>query len=565
MTDDHLKDDPVPTGVELTPLDEAFQVDPHPVLARLRAREPVHYDQVINRWVLTRSDDVESVLRDRSMSVDPRKANEGTFMRIFERFGEFSMLFQDPPEHTRLRALVSKAFTPRAVERLRPRIHEIIGDLLGAVASRARFDVIEAFAGPLPVIVIAEMLGVDPADRQDFKRWSDSEAMSLNPLLTEDEQAAADKAGDELREYLQRALDERRAHPRDDLISGMIAVEEGGDELTDGEIVSMCELLLAAGNVTTTDLIGNGLWVLLRHPDQLQKLRDDLALIANAVEEILRFESPVMQSGRIPMSDLEIGGCPIRRGESVMVSLAAANRDPGRYRSPTASTSRAKTCATSRLEAVRTSASALRSRGSRRSSPLPRSSSGFRAFASPTSRSNGARSPRSGACRSSGCWSTSPAPAISSHSSAPLRDPATPAARRGALLVACASLCWSSGGLIVRLVGTGPWTTAFWRSLCASVCLGLVLWVARRRSIILQWRDGGRPVLTVAMCLALASTCFILSLAHTSVADTLLPDQPGSLRGRIAGMDAPRRTRPAPHMAQHGGGPRRRRRHGVRL
>ena len=334
MTDDHAKDDPVPTGVELTPLDEAFRVDPHPVLARLRAREPVHYDQVINRWVLTRSDDVESVLRDRSMSVDPRKANEGTFMRIFERFGEFSMLFQDPPEHTRLRALVSKAFTPRAVERLRPRIHEIIGDLLGAVAGLDRFDVIEAFAGPLPVIVIAEMLGVDPADRQDFKRWSDSEAMSLNPLLTEDEQAAADKAGDELREYLQRALDERRAHSRDDLISGMIVVEEGGDQLTDGEIVNMCELLLAAGNVTTTDLIGNGLWVLLRHPDQLQKLRDDPALIASAVEEILRFESPVMQSGRIPMSDLEIGGCPIRRGESVMVSLAAANRDPGRYPEP---------------------------------------------------------------------------------------------------------------------------------------------------------------------------------------------------------------------------------------
>src|SRR5215471_8090582 len=223
MTDDHAKDsqDAVPTGIELTPLDEPFRADPHPVLARLRAREPVHHDRVINRWVLTRSDDVESVLRDRTMSVDPRKANEGTFMRIFERFGEFSMLFQDPPDHTRLRALVSKAFTARAVERLAPRIRTIIDELLGAVSHRDRFDVIEAFAGPLPVIVIAEMLGIDPADRQDFKRWSDAEAMSLNPLLTEDEQATADKAGDELREYLQRALDERRTHPRDDLISGM--------------------------------------------------------------------------------------------------------------------------------------------------------------------------------------------------------------------------------------------------------------------------------------------------------------------------------------------------------
>ena len=336
MTDHHANDaqDAVPTGIELTPLDQSFRVDPHPVLARLRAREPVHYDQVINRWVLTRADDIEQVLRDRSMSVDPRKANEGTFMRIFERFGEFSMLFQDPPDHTRLRALVSKAFTARAVERLAPRIRAIIDELLGAVAGRDRFDVIEAFAGPLPVIVIAEMLGIDPADRHDFKRWSDAEAMSLNPLLTEDERAVADQAGEELHEYLRRVLAERRARPRDDLISAMMSVEEAGDQLTDSEIESMCELLLAAGNVTTTDLIGNGLWVLLRHPDQHQKLRDDPSLIANAVEEMLRFESPVVQTARIPMRDLEIGGCPIRRGESVMMSLAAANRDPDRYREP---------------------------------------------------------------------------------------------------------------------------------------------------------------------------------------------------------------------------------------
>src|SRR5215468_9451153 len=240
MTDDRGQDlqNRVPTGAELTALDPTFRTDPYPVFTHLRGREPVHYDQVINRWVLTRAQDIERVLRDRGMSVDPHKANAGTYMSIFQRFGNFSMLFQDPPEHTRLRGLVSKAFTARAVERLAPRIREIIDELLGAVAGRDRFDVIEAFAGPLPVIVIAEMLGIDPADRQDFKRWSDAEAMSLNPLLTEDERAVADKAGDELREYLQRALDERRAHPRDDLISGMIAAEEGGDQLTDGEIVS---------------------------------------------------------------------------------------------------------------------------------------------------------------------------------------------------------------------------------------------------------------------------------------------------------------------------------------
>jgi cytochrome P450 len=336
MTDERAQDAPnrVPTGAELTALDPVFRADPYPVLTRLRQREPVHYDQLINRWVLTCAQDIDRVLRDRAMSVDPRKANEGTYMRIFQRFRNLSMLFQDPPAHTRLRALVSKAFTPRAVERLAPRIRQIIDELLVVVAGRGRFDVIEAFAGPLPVIVIAEMLGVDPADRHEFKRWSDWEAMSLNPLLTADQQASATEANAELGAYLQRTIAARRADPRDDLISALIAVEEAGDQLTDTEIVTMCELLLAAGNVTTTDLIGNGIWLLLRHPEQLQKLRDEPVLITNAVEEILRFESPVVQTARIPLSDIAIGGCPIHRGESVLASLAAANRDPEEYPEP---------------------------------------------------------------------------------------------------------------------------------------------------------------------------------------------------------------------------------------
>ena len=336
MIDERAPDAPdrVPTGAELTALDAVFRADPYPVLANLRQREPVHYDRVINRWVLTRLQDVDRVLRDRAMSVDPRKANEGTYMRIFQRFGNFSMLFQDPPAHTRLRALVSKAFTARAVERLAPRIRQISDELLAAVAGRGCFDVIEAFAGPLPVIVIAEMLGVDPADRHEFKRWSDWEAMSLNPLLTAEQQAAANEANAELGAYLQRTIATRRAAPRDDLISALIAVEEAGDQLTDTEIMTMCELLLAAGNVTTTDLIGNGIWLLLRHPDQLRKLRDEPGLITSAVEEILRFESPVVQTARIAMGDMEIGGCPIHRGESILTSLAAANRDPDKYREP---------------------------------------------------------------------------------------------------------------------------------------------------------------------------------------------------------------------------------------
>jgi cytochrome P450 len=326
--------DAVPTGAELIALDPTFRADPYPVLARLRAREPVHHDRVIGRWILTRSDDVERLLRDRTTSVDPRNADEGTYMRIFARFQDFSLLFLDPPAHTRLRGLVTKAFTPRAVERLAPRIRQIVDELLGAMAGRGRVDLIETFAGPLPVIVIAEMLGIDPARRHDFKRWSDAQALSLNPLLTEEERTTVAQSDAELGTYLQDALAERRAEPRDDLISALIAAEEAGDQLTDREIVTMCSLLLAAGNVTTTDLIGNGVWLLLRHPAELRMLRDDPSLIGNAVEEILRFESPVMQTARISMGSGEIGGCPIHRGESVLASLAAANRDPGRYREP---------------------------------------------------------------------------------------------------------------------------------------------------------------------------------------------------------------------------------------
>jgi cytochrome P450 len=168
-------DSGVPTGVAATALDPAYQRDPDPVHDVLREREPVHHDQVLRRWLLTRHDDVDTLLRDRSLSADPRNGAVETFMTAFvaPNGREPSILFLDPPEHTRLRGLISKAFTPRAIEEMSPRIGQIVANLLDAVASSDRFDLISAFAGPLPTIVIAEMLGVDPADRLDFKRWSD--------------------------------------------------------------------------------------------------------------------------------------------------------------------------------------------------------------------------------------------------------------------------------------------------------------------------------------------------------------------------------------------------------
>ncbi|MDP9238316.1 MAG: cytochrome P450 [Chloroflexota bacterium] len=329
-------DAPVPTGVAVTALDPAFQRDPDPVLDDLRQRDPVHHDEQLARWLLTRHDDVDALLRDRTLSADPRNGAPGTFMSLFSAPDgqEPSILFLDAPEHDRLRGLVSKAFTPRAVEQMRPRIQQIVDDLLDAVADTQSFDLIGAFAGPLPTIVIAEMLGVDPADRVDFKRWSDDGVMAFDPLLTPEMRERVMASNAELEAYFRRAIAERRAEPKADLISSLIAVEEDGVRLTDEEMVTMCALLLAAGNVTTTDLIGNGTLALLQNPDQFQKLREAPELIRNAVEEMLRYDSPVVETGRIPLEAVEIRGCPIGARESIVPVMGAANHDPEVYPDP---------------------------------------------------------------------------------------------------------------------------------------------------------------------------------------------------------------------------------------
>ena len=229
---------------------------------------------------------------------------------------------------------MNKAFTPRAVERLAPRIGEIAAGLLDAIGAAHEFDLIAAFAGPLPTIVIAEMLGVDPADRLDFKRWSDLGVQIFDPTLSDEARADVQRASEALDAYFRRVIRERRAEPRDDLISSLIAVEESGERLTEDQIVTMCALLLAAGNVTTTDLIGNGMLALLRHPEQLQRLRDDPALMKNAIEEMLRYDSPVVEASRQPLDDATIAGCPVGAGETVELMLAAANHDPAIYPDP---------------------------------------------------------------------------------------------------------------------------------------------------------------------------------------------------------------------------------------
>ncbi|MGI8925497.1 MAG: cytochrome P450 [Tepidiformaceae bacterium] len=331
---------PLPTGLAMTPLDPAFREDPHPILDVLREREPVHYNALLGTWMLTRHEDVEAILRNRDLSVDPRKSSDDNIMRrlrmqrMEENKREPSMLFLDPPDHDRLRGLVNKAFTPKAVDAMGPRIQQVADELLDKLEGRGEFDLIADFSAPLPTIVIAEMLGVDPADQKRFKAWSDVVVNGLNPFLSDEERAPVEAAGKELDAYLSAAVAERRANRRTDLISGMIEAEEAGQQLTDAEIVTMCGLLLLAGNLTTTDLIGNGVLALLRNPAEMEKLRADPSLIRNAVEEMLRYDPPVTQSGRLALEAMEVGGCPVQAGQNLGVSLAGANHDPAVHADP---------------------------------------------------------------------------------------------------------------------------------------------------------------------------------------------------------------------------------------
>ena len=329
----------LPGGVELTAVDERFRQDPYPILKTLRERAPVHHDPVMNRYICTRHDDVKAILHDKEFFTDPRNANPGSYARevIGGRlgFGEKpDMLLMDEPDHRRLRKLVSGPFKPSSVERWRAEIRRIVDDALQAI-TEGEFDLIARFAAPVPTVVIARMLGVDPALYEDFHAWSDQVVqVGFNPFPTEAQKCAAAAAQQALDELFKGEIARRGDGSGDDLLSDMIRAELEGDRLTHEEMIAQCRLLLIAGNVTTTDLIGNGTRALLDFPEQMEKLRADPGLIANAVEEMLRYDSPVTNSGRTPNRDIVVSGCTVPRGESLSPSLAAANRDPAVYPDP---------------------------------------------------------------------------------------------------------------------------------------------------------------------------------------------------------------------------------------
>jgi cytochrome P450 len=319
--------------------DQAVLANPYPLYHRLRTEDPVHWDPYLHAFVVTRYQDVVTVLHRFSANRTPTPEQLAAIglesLSPIARVMVRQMLFLDAAAHTRLRGLAAHAFTPRRVAVLREHIADIAERLLDAVAPRGRMDVIADFAAPLPAIVTAEMLGVPVADHPRLKAWSADFAEVLGNFQHNPERAARTLAATEaMTAYFRDAVREQRARPREGLIHALLTAEIDGDRLTEDEVVANCIITMVGGQETTTNLIGNGVLSLLRHPDQLAWVRETPALIASAVEELLRYESPTQHTARVAPDDVELGGTPIRKRQGVIAVMGAANRDPERFADP---------------------------------------------------------------------------------------------------------------------------------------------------------------------------------------------------------------------------------------
>ncbi len=315
------------SGVVYNPLSRKLRDDPYPTYEELRNKDPVHKLRLREAtWVLTRFEDVDAILRDHQ--------RYGVVGREYGYIPYISMLDLDPPEHTRIRSLVSKAFTPRSVADLEIRIQKTVDELLEGLKGRKRFDLIRELAYPLPVIVIAEMLGVPPEDREQFNEWSNVASLIVDPLLNPEQISRVQQTVEELFDYFEGMVTARREHPKNDLISALVAAEVDGQHLTREDLLINLTLLLVAGNETTRNLIGNGTLALLRNPEQLQRLRDEPALLDSAIDELLRYDSPVQLDARICRETAKIGTKVIPEGSTIFCSLGAANRDPDVFPNP---------------------------------------------------------------------------------------------------------------------------------------------------------------------------------------------------------------------------------------
>ncbi len=320
-------------------LEPEVLANPYPLYHRLRSEDPVHWDRFLHTWVVTRYADVVTVLQYFSAVRTPTPeqltalglSSLAPLAEVLVR----QMLFMDPPAHGRIRGLAAKAFTPRRVETLRSHIQDITDSLLNAVQARGHMNVIEDLAYPLPAIVTAEMLGLPTSDWKQLTQWSADFAEALGNLQHDPDHAPRVlRSLGEACEYFRAEAREHREHPREDLISALLTAEQDGDSLSEEEVVANSIMLMTGGQETTTNLIGNGLLTLLRRPDQLEKLRADHSLIPSAIEELLRYESPIQYTSRLAPDNVQMGGKTIRKGQAVFAMMGAANRDPERFPDP---------------------------------------------------------------------------------------------------------------------------------------------------------------------------------------------------------------------------------------
>lgn len=311
------------------PFEPGFTDDPYPAYQRLRETAPV-YDSQFGVWILSRYQDVSAILRG-PHSVNSDNISGGIFREQYDQLDRgvrpLSMLDRDPPDHTRLRSLVAKVFTPRAIAALEPRVTSLVDAALDRMADEGKADVVSALAFPLPFEVISAMLGMPPTDQVRVRELSGLVVRSLEVIVDPELLAAIGQAGRELHETIAEVIAWKREHPADDLLTALIAAEEAGDKLTDEELIAQVELLFIAGHETTVNLIASGTVALLRNPAQLALLRASPALAANATEELLRYDSPVQQSRRITLAPYQVGGREIPAGTFVVAALASANRD----------------------------------------------------------------------------------------------------------------------------------------------------------------------------------------------------------------------------------------------
>ncbi len=341
-------DNPEPTdwpqGVELTARNDAYREMPEHFYRRLREFAPHFRDHAYGRILMTRHDDVRMALRERSLSVDATLSHPDSYTRriagtgVAERMGDTAytppLVLLDDPAHRRLRSLVSKAFTPAAIDAMAPRIATIADTLIDRLRGCDETDFVTAYAAPLPTWVIADMMGLPTTRIDDVNRWSTDILMGYDPERDSSIQRALRDAYLALTRMIRETVTARRTSPRDDLITRLVQAQEADDRLSDLEVVSLCVQLMVAGNATTSDLMGNGLVALLDRPEQLALLQADPDLMPQAVEEMLRFDCPLTETARVTTRRLSFGNCPVEPGDTLTLSLASANRDPAVFERP---------------------------------------------------------------------------------------------------------------------------------------------------------------------------------------------------------------------------------------